>query len=171
MKIAICGKICSGKTYISKKIIDKHPKYKVYSYGNKVKNIAIDLFDMKTKDRSLIISVASKLREINPDVWSNYVLKQVRNNDNCIIDDLRFQNELDGLLNDSSEWLFIKLNISKKLQEQRIKKLYPNNFNDHIKNNNHISEKNNLDFKDNKVININCDNMKDIDSIIDNLQL
>ena len=111
MKIAICGKMCSGKTYISKKIIDKHPRYNVYSYGNKVKDIAIDLFDMKTKDRSLIILVASKLREINPDVWSNYVLKQVKNHDNCIIDDLRFQNELDGLLDDSSDWLFIKLNI------------------------------------------------------------
>ena len=161
MKIAICGKMCSGKSHLAGLILKKNPDYKILSYGKKVKDIATEMFNMKTKDRSLIINVASKLREIDPDVWSNYVLNQANNLNNCIIDDLRFQNELDGLINDESEWIFIKLNISKKLQESRLKTLYPNNYKDHIKNSTHESEKNELDFKNCKVIHIDCDSIQD----------
>lgn len=169
MKIAICGKMCSGKSHLAKLIVNKYPEYKILSYGKKVKDIASEMFNMKTKDRSLLIKVASLLREIDPDVWSNYVLKQSNDLDNCVIDDLRFQNELDGLINDDADWIFIRLNISKNLQETRIKTLYPNNYDDHIKNSDHESEKNDLDFKNKKVININCDDDECILDIIDNI--
>ena len=49
MKIAIVGKMCSGKSTLANtiKIIDK--QYTIYSIGGKVKEIACDLFNMKTK--------------------------------------------------------------------------------------------------------------------------
>lgn len=169
MKIAICGKMCSGKTHLAKLIVDKYPEYKILSYGKKVKDIASEMFNMKTKDRSLIIQVASKLREIDPDVWSNYVLKQAKELDNCVIDDLRFQNELDGLIKDDSDWIFIRLNISNKLQNTRLIHIYPNNYDDHIKNLTHISEKNDLDFKNNKIINIDCDSINSNDDQLINI--
>ena len=40
--------------------------------------VASDLFDMNPniKDRSLLTSIGEKMRDINPDVWVNYVIKQ-----------------------------------------------------------------------------------------------
>ena len=46
MKIAICGPICSGKTYLSD-YLSKEYNLEKYSFGQKVKDIAVDLFDMK----------------------------------------------------------------------------------------------------------------------------
>ena len=150
MKIAIHGPMCSGKTTISD-IIKKHdPEYKTYSFGLKVKEIAKDLFDMKGKDRTLIISVASKMREINPNVWANYVIKQieVENNGKCIIDDLRFQNEADHLKNG---WIIICLTTPKEIRIERIKSTYTENSEDHIKNMDHISETDKINFPENTI--------------------
>lgn len=138
MKIAIHGPMCSGKTTISDIIIQHDSSYKTYSFGGKVKDVARDLFNMEGKDRSLLISVASKMREIDPDVWAKYVLKKIQEdkNENCIIDDLRFQNEANFL----SDWIFISLTTPESVRKERIRNIYPDNYEDHIKNMNHISE-------------------------------
>lgn len=169
MKVAICGKICSGKSSLAKYIQKSDSRFKILSYGQKVKDISTELFNMTIKDRTLIINVASKMREINPDVWSNYVLKKSKDFEYCIIDDLRFQNELDGLINDDSDWIFIKLIISKELQTKRIKLLYPDNYKDHIDNDNHQSEKLDFDFKNKKVIEIHCTDDLDYKDILNRL--
>lgn len=146
MKIAITGKMCSGKSTISRIIQDLDPRYEIFSYGKKVKEVASDLFGMdpQVKDRSLLINVATKMREINPNVWSNYVTKQTQNKEYCLIDDLRFQNELDELI--KNDWIIIQLIISEEEQNKRIKKLYPNTYKDHIINKSHLSEKNELNY-------------------------
>ena len=149
MKIAITGKMCSGKSTLAKIIQKLYPEYKIFSYGGKVKQLATDLFNMDQKDRSLLINVATKMREINEDVWSNYVLNQTKNEDNCIIDDLRFQNELDGLMNDDSDWIIIQLDISLELQTSRIMDIYKDKYEDHILNRKHISEKSMLNYQNN----------------------
>jgi cytidylate kinase len=138
MKFAIHGPMCSGKTTISD-IIKKYDRnYKTYSFGGKVKDIARDLFKMEGKDRSLLINVASKMREIDPDVWANYVVNEIENDSisNCIIDDLRFQNEADLL----KDWTFISLITPKEVRVKRIKELYTKNYEDHLKNMDHVSE-------------------------------
>lgn len=147
MKIAIHGPMCSGKTTISEIIKDHNSDYKTYSFGGKVKEIARDLFKMNGKDRSLLINVANKMKEINPDVWANYIVDEIKrdNKDNCIIDDLRFQNELDCL----DDWLFISLTTPKEVRIERIIKLYPENYKDHIKNMDDISETGGLRFPGN----------------------
>ena len=145
MKFAIHGPMCSGKTTISE-IIKKHdPDYKTYSFGGKVKDIAKDLFKMDGKDRSLLINVASKMREIDHNVWVKYVMDEIENDnkDNCIIDDLRFQNEADHL----KDWTFISLITPQDIRIKRITELYPENYKDHIKNMGHISETGNLNLK------------------------
>ena len=138
MKIAIHGPMCSGKTTISNIIKKYDPEYKTYSFGEKVKDIAYDLFKMEGKNRTLLINIASKMIEIDADVWAKYVIHEIEkdNKDKCIIDDLRFQNEADYI----SDWTFISLTTSKEVRIERIKKVYPHNYNDHIKNMNHISE-------------------------------
>ena len=133
MKIAIIGKMCSGKTTIANLIIDKDKSYKRLSFGQKVKDLAVELFNMEGKDRSLLINLANKMRDIDSDVWVNYIINNNKDIDNCIIDDIRYQNELDKLINNN--FYIIKLNISKELQKERIIQTYPENYMDHLKNN------------------------------------
>lgn len=154
MKIAITGKMCSGKSTIANMIKQLNPDYEIYSYAGKIKDIAIELFDMKEKDRTLLINIANKMKAIDEDIWAKYLMKQLKNKNNCIIDDLRFQNELD-LLND--DWIIINLNIEYLEQKKRIQRLYPNNYKEHFKNMSDISETQKLDFKDKKIITFNTD--------------
>ena len=78
MKIAIIGKMCSGKTTIANLIYEQNNDYEIFSFGGKIKELAKELFNMKDKDRSLIINIASKLREIDEDVWAKYVINQTK---------------------------------------------------------------------------------------------
>jgi cytidylate kinase len=150
MKIAITGKMCSGKSTIANIIKQLNPNYNIYSYAEKIKEIAIELFNMKFKDRTLLIEIANKMKSIDEDIWAKYLMKQLKNKKNCVIDDLRFQNELD-LLDDN--WTIINLNIDYLEQKKRIQNLYPNNYKEHFKNMSDISETQNLDFKGKNVIN------------------
>ena len=78
MKIAIHGPMCSGKTTVSNIIKKYDLEYKTYSFGGKVKDIGRDLFNMQGKDRSLLIDIASKMREIDNNIWAKYVIKQIK---------------------------------------------------------------------------------------------
>ena len=151
MNIAISGPMCSGKTTIANLLKLINNDFKIYSFGQKIKDIAHELFNMDKnyKDRSLIINIADKMRDIDPDVWAKYTIKQTKEYNYCIIDDLRFQNELD-LLEKENDWIYIVLNINESIRLSRLKKLYPDNFQDHIKNMSHLSEKGQLNFKNKK---------------------
>lgn len=142
MKIAITGKMCSGKTTLSNHICSQDPRFKIFSFGKKIKEIANDLFKMdpSIKDRSLLTSLGQKMREIDSEVWINYVIEQTESHEFCLIDDLRYQNEYDALVKNGFK--IIQLNISPLLQEKRIREVYPNNYKDHLINRNHLSEKN-----------------------------
>ena len=147
MKIAISGQMGSGKSTIANLIKNTDERYKIYSFGQKVKDVAYDLFNMDRnfKDRSLLINIADNMRMIDPDVWAKYIIKQIDNHKYCIIDDLRFQNELD-ILETDNEWIYIVLHIDDDKRLERLKKLYPDNYDDHVKNMKHLSEKGELKF-------------------------
>lgn len=154
MKIAIYGPMCSGKSTVAKIIKDYDSRYKIYSFGQKVKDIAYDLFEMEGKDRSLLINIADKMRDIDPDVWAKYIVKKTNNEKNCIIDDLRFQNELDLL----KDWKIICLTTPINVRKERIKELYPDNYNDHYKNMGHLSETGILKFpSESKILYLSTD--------------
>ena len=140
MKIAICGKMCSGKSTLANYIMSSYPGYQKYSFAQKVKELCVELFDMEGKDRLLLINFANKMREIDEKVWVNHVLKQTESKEKCIIDDVRYQNEVDALIEDG--WSFIQLNVPNELQKKRIMELYPDNYQEHIQSMNHISERN-----------------------------
>ena len=97
MKLAIIGKICSGKTTAADILIELNNDFQKLSFAGKVKSIAIDLFDMEKKDRKLLQQIGTYMREIEPDVWANYVVKQSKKYDYVVIDDLRYKNEYDLL--------------------------------------------------------------------------
>ena len=161
MKIAITGKMCSGKTTLSNYLCSVEPRFVVFSFGKKVKEVATDLFDMNPliKDRTLLTSIGQKMREINPDVWISYVIKQTKGIEYCLIDDLRYQNEYEALARDN--WKIIQLNISDELQEQRIREIYPDNYEDHLKNRNHLSELNEFQWTDDPHLSIDSSMNRD----------
>ena len=148
MKIAIYGPMCSGKSTIANIIQKKYPQYKIYSFGQKIKDIANELFNMEGKNRSLLINIADKMRDIDEDVWVKYIMKQINDYEYCIIDDLRFQNEADYL---TTGWTFISLTTPKDVRINRIKELYPNNYEDHIRNMDHISETDSIKLPENTI--------------------
>lgn len=152
MKIAITGKMCSGKSSLAQIITETDSRFVIYSFGQKVKDVAKDIFNMKEKDRTLLTSIGTKMREIDYDVWVNYVINQTKDKTHCIIDDLRYQNEYEAL--HKNGYKIIQLIVDPKVQEERIKKVYPNNFQDHLNNREHISEKNEFNWlsKDNVLI-------------------
>lgn len=144
MKIAICGKMCSGKTTLANYIMRSFPGYQKYSFAQKVKELCVELFGMEKKDRPLLINFANKMRDIDPDVWVNQVLQQTKGKCNCIVDDVRYQNEVDALIQDG--WKFIQLDVPYELQKSRLMKLYPDDYREHLQANNHISEQNTFIF-------------------------
>ena len=166
MKIAISGKMCSGKSTIAKLIKEYDNRYEIFSFGKKIKILANELFgmDLENKDRTLLIQVASKFREIDINVWANYIINQTKDKEYCIIDDLRFQNELELL--EQNGWKIIQLNINEDLQLKRIKNLYKEDYKDHIKNKNHLSEKNKLKFKVEPLVIDSSNNLDTIKEII-----
>ena len=142
--ILICGKMASGKTSLRNLIMSIYPQYEHRAFGDKVKDIAHDLFSMdkdkSKKDRDLLVGIGTKMREINPDVWANYVRNSIKPNDNIIIDDLRYKNELKVIQKLPKPWFIIKIRISPELQLKRLKKTYPKTWKTHLGNIKHHSE-------------------------------
>ena len=52
MKIAIIGKMCSGKSYVADYIVKKYNLEK-YSFADKLKSIAVELFGMHHKNQKI----------------------------------------------------------------------------------------------------------------------
>jgi energy-coupling factor transporter ATP-binding protein EcfA2 len=142
--VLICGKMGSGKTSLRNLIMSIYPQYENRAFGDKVKDLAYDLFSMDKdkckKDRDLLIAIGTKMREINPDVWANYVGNSIKPDDNIIIDDLRYENELKVIMELPKPWFIIKIKISPELQLKRLKKTYPETWETHWENTKHHSE-------------------------------
>jgi len=138
MKIAIVGRMCSGKTSLSNYIKTLYPTIHQISFATKLKEIAVQLFDMKEKDRCLLQQIGAKMREIDENVFITSTLRECNKYKNIIIDDVRFENEVAVLY--SQGWVLIKLNISDSLQETRIRDTYGSGWEQHISRRNDESE-------------------------------
>jgi len=160
MKIAIYGKMCYGKTTVANILKYYNNNFKIYSFGQKVKDIATDLFQMQNKDRTLLTSIGTKMREIDPDIWAKYVMINCKDDEFVLIDDLRYQNEYEYLMKNGFK--IIELTLPIEIQKQRIMELYPDNYMDHFNNMEHISEKG-LKVKDSFKIDMN----QDLDAVKD----
>ena len=107
MKIALVGKMGSGKTTLANKLASRLDDCVVISIASKLKDIAKDLFNMKNKDRRLLQLIGMKMREIDEDVWIKYTLNNLPPNKNIIIDDCRFVNEARMLRRNG--WILVKI--------------------------------------------------------------
>ena len=167
MNIGIIGKMCSGKTTIANKIKERYPKCNITSFAKKVKEIATDLFGMVEKDRKLLQSIGTKMREIDKDIWVKYTLKYCENFKCNIIDDARYENEIKYLKKNG--WILIKLEITPEKQLERLKKTYTSTWEDHLNNINHESE--NLTGITEDYYDLIIDSSKDINVIFEEILL
>ncbi len=126
MKIAICGKMASGKTTLADWFVE-HQDFQKISLAAKVKSIAKDLFGMEGKDRRLLQQIGMKMREIREDVWIDYLINH--EGDNLIVDDVRFINEAEKLK--AAGWTLIRINIDDELQKERLQFTYPDDWEVH----------------------------------------
>ena len=142
-KIAILGKMCSGKTTLCNKI-DNYVDGTVarLSFAKKVKDLATELFGMSTdpqkKNRKLTVDIGTKMREIDPNVWANYTAEESDSYEYVLIDDLRYNNEYERLR--ERGFIIIKLVIDEELQLKRLKETYPDTWQIHRKYAGHSSE-------------------------------
>lgn len=144
LRIGIVGKMCSGKTTLSNHIkfylMDKYKiDMKSLTFAGKVYDIAYDLFDMsrEKKDRKLLQQIGSMMRHIDENIWIKYVMKQAKGKD-VMVEDCRYRNEFESLVKD--RFLMIKINIDLEYQEERLKKTYPDTYEQHLANLKHASE-------------------------------
>lgn len=140
MKLAITGEMASGKTSIAKYLVEKY-NFTKFSFADDVKLYATQIFDinMKIKDRKLLQQFATKMKEIDENIWIKRLDNKIKDiSDNIIIDDLRYQNE--ELYLKSKGFKILKLDIDTELQNNRLKNTYINDFDMHIKCKNHDSE-------------------------------
>lgn len=118
--IAFIGHFASGKTYyanlLAKKLEARGIKTYRVSIANKIKEIAKDVFDMREKDRRLLQMIGAKMREINEDIWINYLILDIKRNNKTpfIIDDVRFRNEVNLIKKSYPNFLIVRLFVDTK---------------------------------------------------------
>ena len=137
MKIAIVGRMASGKTTLAKALAE-HWDGEILSLGGKVKEVGKDLFGMVEKDRPLLQQIGMKMREIRPDVWIEYLDRESYGWTCVVVDDCRFVNEARWFKDNG--WLLVRLNIEEEVQKVRLQKTYPDDWEQHWNNRNDPSE-------------------------------
>lgn len=142
IKLAISGKIASGKSTLARKIADEliattRDPVLVVSFAAQLRHIARLLFpnDMISSDsdsdskklnkqRRILQDLGAACKAIDPNVWINALDRQIAmlNGVHIIIDDLRFPDELEYCKR--TGFTIVRLDIDKPLQEQRIRAAY-----------------------------------------------
>lgn len=80
----------SGKSTIAKYLVEEHG-FVMYNFADKIYELAEELFGMKVKDRSILIGIGEKLREIDKLVWIKETIKRIEQDghDRVVIADTR----------------------------------------------------------------------------------
>jgi uridine kinase len=144
IKLAIMGKMCSGKTTLSNHIKsflknEYNIELKSHTFAGKVYELAYDLFNMdkQKKDRKLLQTIGTLMRSVDEEVWVKYLMKNTKNS-HVIVEDCRYENEFAALENE--DFVFIKIDIDREYQIYRLRRTYPETYIEHINNLNHASE-------------------------------
>ena len=124
VRIAISGKIGSGKSSIANALNDLQPG-KVLSFATPLKKVAKDLYNMVHKDRHLLQSLGFALRQYDIDIFANCMANEINtfdSNTHVYVDDLRYENEYKILK--KLGFYFVKLKINEKRRFERLIQKY-----------------------------------------------
>lgn len=141
-RIALLGKMAAGKTTYANRLVLENPQMRRLAFADPVKAIAREYFGMHGKDRLLLQQVATKMREIDADVWVKALLCQVEAlgpEVSVVVDDVRFPNEIAALRNAGFEIRY--LDVTPETQRQRLAVLYGEAWEQHLAGASHESER------------------------------
>lgn len=147
MKIALCGKMGSGKSHVATHIATEL-KYHKTSFAKRVKELAVELFGMKQKNRGLLIQFASMMREIDSFVWVNCVEREIAEHDTIVIDDLRLENEYEFLKKNGFK--VVKIDIPDDERIQNLRNAYGVHYVNHIEHGDSNTENEVCNYDDTK---------------------
>lgn len=124
MKIAIYGKIRSGKTVACEHLKDRL-NCEVIEFSGALQE-ALDIMYPQhkgTKNRELLISVGQHMRKLDEDVWTNVVKHKINNSkrENILVAGTRQQNEYQMLRKEGFK--FIKITADEDIRIERCKNL------------------------------------------------
>jgi dephospho-CoA kinase len=121
LRFILIGRAGSGKDTVADYLIEKYGFHR-YSFAEKLKEVALDLFPVQFKKdrRNLLQQLGAKLREINEDVWVNYLLHTMPGNSitNIVITDCRYENEYDICTKDG--FIAVKVNCDDRVRAERL---------------------------------------------------
>lgn len=138
MKIAISGKITSGKTTTALKIKEKYKQFEIYNFAGRLKELTAELFDADPKDRKINQDFGEAVRAIDKLAWIRVIQKRIQDKEFVIIDDLRTPDEFDFCKKNG--FYIIRLNISPEEQKRRMKNLYKEDWKTHWERRNRYTE-------------------------------
>jgi hypothetical protein len=137
-KIAISGKMVSGKTTLLNAIVAQNPTLKRVSLADPVKDVAYRYFKMgaNEKDRYLLQQIGQRFRSIRPSVWIDILNDTAKKNESqnigSICDDVRFPNELEAMRKEG--WITVRLEVNEQERLRRVKQTYGDEWESHWKN-------------------------------------
>ena len=106
MKIAISGKMGSGKNFLAQKIIDQfeytQQPFKTLAFGDSLKEMMYDFFNIKKGEhpyaREILQQLGAVGRLADPLYWVTPVIEEAKASyENVIVTDLRYINEAEAL--------------------------------------------------------------------------
>ena len=131
MKVALFGKMRSGKDTVGEILIKRYD-FKKYAFGNGIGEIILKYFPdafENGKPRHHYQFVGQKLRELDPDVWIKYLLKNVNADEmkrktqeiphNVVVTDARQFNEYKALKENG--YIIVKVECDEDIRIERMK--------------------------------------------------
>lgn len=124
MKIALSGKMMSGKTIVADYLVSKYGFTEI-AFADRLKELAIELFGMdpEYKDREILQLLGMKMRELDPNVWIRYVMNELPDRQDVVVSDVRLKNEFDALQH--AGFIMVRCYVSRIVQDERIRKEMP----------------------------------------------
>ncbi len=124
MRLLLIGRAGSGKDTVAEYLIEKYG-FRKHGFADKLKEVALELFPdiylyNQDKKRSLLQQLGVKLREINENVWVDYLLRKIGvYAQKLVITDCRFQNEYD-ILTSKHGFIPVKVNCDDRVRAERL---------------------------------------------------
>lgn len=121
VRIALCGKIRSGKDAVADYLGDKYG-FKKFRFGDGIREVIRVLYPgemEKGKPREKMQGVGQALRQYDPNVWLNYCLNGIEKSGKplVIISDLRQPNEFERVTRDG--WFTVRVTAPDELRIER----------------------------------------------------
>ena len=142
MRIAISGKMCSGKTTLAEELLAKEPRFVKLSFAQPIYSLAREYFQMQEKDRDLLIHIGEAFRARDKNVWIKAFLRKVTELEAegrwVLVDDLRLPQEHKALRENGFK--LVRLNVSFMEQQKRLTNKYPDTCEEHFGKREHPTE-------------------------------